>query len=130
MAHYAKVNPEGVVEQVIVAEAEFFDTFVDATPGQWIQTSFNTYGGKHYTEGEDGVRIESADQSKALRKNFAAIGGTYDAENDAFIYPKPYDSWVLGDDYLWKPPVDYPDDGSDYTWDEDTTSWVSVDGDS
>ncbi len=123
MAHFAKVN-NGIVEQVIVAEPEFFDTFVDSSPGQWIQTSYNTRGGVHYNPdtGEP-----SADQSKALRKNYAGIGYSYDAQRDAFIPPKPYASWVLDDQTcLWNAPVAYPDDGGRYTWDEQTTAWVAV----
>ena len=123
MAHFAKVN-NGIVEQVIVAEPEFFDTFVDNSPGQWIQTSYNTRGGKHYNP-ETGEL--SADQSKALRKNYAGIGFTYDAAKDAFIPPQPFASWTLNEDScLWEAPVAMPDDGKRYTWDEDTTAWVEV----
>jgi len=106
MAHYAKVN-NGLVEQVIVAEAEFFDTFVDSSPGEWIQTSY----------------------SGSIRKNFAGKGYSYDKTRDAFIPPKPYASWILVEDTcLWKAPVAYPDDGKSYDWDEETTSWVEVTG--
>jgi hypothetical protein len=121
MAHYAKVN-NGVVEQVIVAEAAFFDNFVDSSPGEWIQTSYNTRGGVHY---EPDSNTPSDDQTKALRKNYAGIGYTYDSSKDAFIPPKPFDSWTLNEDScLWEAPVPYPDDNNDYYWDEDTTSWV------
>jgi hypothetical protein len=123
MAHFAKVN-NGIVEQVIVAEPEFFETFVDSSPGQWIKTSYNTRGGKHY-DPETGEL--SADQTKALRKNYAGIGFTYDAAKDAFIPPKPFNSWLLDEDScLWEAPVAMPDDGKRYTWDEDTTAWVEV----
>lgn len=125
MAHFAKVN-NGVVEQVIVAEPEFFDTFVDSSPGQWIQTSYNTRGGVHYNPdtGEP-----SADQSKSLRKNYAGIGYSYDAQRDAFIPPKPYASWLLDDQTcLWNAPVPYPTDGKRYQWDEETTSWIEIEG--
>ena len=112
MAHFAKVN-NGIVEQVIVAEPEFFDTFVDSSPGQWIQTSYNTRGGVHTLGGTP------------LRKNYAGIGFTYDAARDAFIPPKPYASWTLNEDScLWEAPVAYPDDGENYVWDETTTAWV------
>lgn len=121
MAHFAKVN-NGIVEQVIVAEPEFFDTFVDSSPGQWIQTSYNTRGGIHYTEGQP-----SADQSKALRKNYAGIGYSYDAQRDAFIPPKPYASWVLDEQTcLWNAPVPYPTDGGRYTWNEANQTWDAV----
>jgi hypothetical protein len=119
MAHFAKVN-NGIVEQVIVAEPEFFDTFVDSSPGQWIQTSYNTYGGQH-------------PEGRPLRKNYAGIGFTYDAQRDAFIPPKPYASWELNEETcLWDPPTPLPEDAGTgeppkiYLWDEITTSWVDV----
>jgi len=118
MANYAKIN-QGKVVKVIVAEASFFDNFVDDSPGTWIKTSYNTHGGVHYTNG-----IASADQSKALRKNYAGIGYSYDEGRDAFIPPKFYASWVLNEtSCLWEAPVSYPDDGQQYTWNEETTSW-------
>jgi len=120
MAHFAKVV-DGTVTQVIVAEPEFFETFVDSSPGQWIQTSYNTRGGVHYDQ--DG----NPDDGTALRKNYAGIGFTYDAGRDAFIPPQPYASWTLNDDTcLWESPVAYPDDGQMYIWNEDTTSWDLV----
>jgi len=112
MAHFAKVS-NGVVVQVIVAEPEFFQTFVDTSPGEWIQTSYNTYGGQH-------------PEGRPLRKNYAGIGSTYDRTRDAFIPPKPYASWTLNEDTcLWDAPTPMPTDGV-YTWDESTTSWVAV----
>lgn len=123
MAHFAKVR-DGFVVDVIVAEPEFFDTFVDDTPGEWIQTSYNTKQGIHYNP-ETGE--PSLDQSKALRKNFACIGGTYDAVRDAFIPPKPFDSFILNEETCdWLPPIPYPDDGKLYTWNESTVSWDEV----
>jgi hypothetical protein len=123
MSHFAKVNNQ-IVEQVIVAEPEFFQTFVDTSPGQWIQTSYNTRGGVHHKPNSN---EPSEDQTKALRKNFAGIGYTYDAQRDAFIPPKPYASWVLNEDTcLWESPVPYPNDGEDYTWNEEETSWDLV----
>lgn len=114
MSHFAKVN-NGVVVQVIVAEQEFFETFVDTTPGEWIQTSYNTYGGQH-------------PEGRPLRKNFAGIGYTYDREKDAFIPPKPYASWILNEETcLWEAPVAMPQDGKVYLWDEATLTWVNFD---
>jgi hypothetical protein len=114
MAHFAKVN-NGIVEQVIVAEPEFFKTFRDSSPGQWIQTSYNTCGGVHALGGEP------------LRKNYAGIGYTYDTARDAFIPPKPFASWTLNEDTcLWEAPVTYPDDGKNYYWDEDTINWIEI----
>jgi len=123
MAHFAKVV-SGTVTQVIVAEPEFFETFVDTSPGEWIQTSYNTRGGVHYQANSNDP---SDDQSKALRKNYAGIGYTYDAQKDAFIPPKPFESWVLDEtSCLWEAPTPYPDDGERYTWNETTTSWDQI----
>lgn len=123
MAHFAKVV-SGTVTQVIVAELEFFETFVDTSPGEWIQTSYNTRGGVHYQANSN---EPSEDQTKALRKNYAGIGYTYDAQKDAFIPPKPFNSWVLDEtSCLWEAPTPYPDDGERYTWNETTTSWDQV----
>lgn len=114
MAHFAKVV-DGKVSQVIVAEPEFFDTFVDTSPGQWIQTSYNTHGGVHINGGTP------------LRKNYAGVGYSYDPVRDAFIPPQPFPSWLLNDDScLWDPPVPMPTDGKLYVWDEPTLSWVEV----
>jgi hypothetical protein len=114
MSHFAKVV-DGTVTQVIVAEPEFFETFVDSSPGEWIQTSYNTYGGVHKLGGTP------------LRKNYAGIGFTYDRSRDAFIPPKPFASWSLNEDTcLWEAPVPMPDDGKLYNWDESSSSWVEV----
>ena len=120
MSHFAKVL-DGKVVQVIVAGPEFFDTFVDTSPGQWLQTSYNTRGGVHY--GADG----HPDGGIALRGNYAGIGYTYDAANDVFYAPQPYPSWVLNKTtWVWEPPVPYPTDGKVYNWDEATKNWVEV----
>jgi hypothetical protein len=114
MSHFAKVV-DGKVTQVIVAEPEFFDTFVDSSPGTWLQTSYNTHGNQH-------------PEGRPLRGNYAGIGYTYDATNDVFIAPKPFNSWVINEDtWLWEAPVAMPDDGKLYNWDEETTSWKEVD---
>lgn len=123
MGHFAKCV-DGQVVQVIVAEPEFFETFVDSSPGEWIRGSYNTRGGVHY---DPATGEPSADQTKALRKNYPGIGFTYDRERDAFIPPKPFASWTLNEtSCLWESPVPYPDDGKIYQWDEATTSWVEV----
>ena len=116
MAHYAKIL-DGIVQQVIVAELEFFDTFIDSSPGEWIQTSYNTVGGVHTQEGTP------------LRKNFAGIGFIYDSVRDAFYAPQPFPSWILNETTcLWEAPVAYPDADSDerYEWNEETTSWQLI----
>lgn len=121
MGHYAKIT-DGIVQQVIVAEAEFFDTFVDSSPGEWIQTSYNTRGGVHYKPDSN---EPSEDQTKALRKNYAGLGFSYDRMRDVFIPPKPYASWVLNEETcLWNAPTPMPTDDKMYIWDETTTSWV------
>lgn len=113
MAHFAKVV-DGKVTQVIVAEAEFFQTFVDSSPGEWIQTSYNTHGGQH-------------PEGRPLRKNYAGVGYTYDRTRDAFIPPQPFASWTLNESTcLWDCPVAYPTDNKRYTWNEATTSWVEA----
>ena len=129
MAHYAKVKND-IVTQVIVAEAEFFETFVDTEPGKWVQTSYNTRGGVHYEPNSD---TPSSDQSKALRKNYAGIGFVYDSDKDAFYEPQPYPSWTLNDTTcIWESPITKPDDTSGYYWDEsvyqadNTKGWVLV----
>jgi hypothetical protein len=120
MGHYAKVLDSKVVN-VIVAEPEFMSTFVDSTPGIWLETSYNTRGGVHYLPDSD---TPSTDQTKALRKNFAGIGYTYDVAKDAFIAPQPFPSWSLDEEAcLWVPPVPRPTDGV-YIWDEPTQTWV------
>ena len=111
MAHFAKVS-DGKVVQVIVAEPEFFQTFVDTSPGEWIQTSYNTKGGVHVNGGTP------------LRKNYAGIGYTYDRTRDAFIPPQPYASWTLNEDTcLWDAPTPMPTEGGPYVWNESTQSW-------
>lgn len=114
MSHYAKVN-NGIVEKVIVAEPEYFETFIDTSPGEWVQTSYNTKGGVHLLGGTP------------LRGNFAGIGYTYDKDKDAFIPPKPFASWILNEEiFQWNAPIEYPTDGKSYKWNEPTTSWIEV----
>ena len=98
MTTFAKVN-NNLVEKVIVAEPSFFDTFVDSSPGEWIETSI---------DGE-------------IRKQYAGIGFTYDASADVFIRPQPYPSWTLDENYDWKPPTPKPDGRC--TWNEETQAW-------
>lgn len=105
MAHFAKVV-NGIVDHVIVAEAEFFDTFVDTTPGEWIQCSYNG----------------------TIRYNYPGTGYTYDAARDAFYEPQPYASWILNEETCrWEPPIPAPDSGPS-VWNEETLTWDEVDG--
>jgi hypothetical protein len=113
MSHFARVNAQGIVEQVIVVEQDFINTLSDKT--SWVQTSYNTHGGVH-TLGDT-----------PLRKNYAGVGYTYDSVRDAFIPPKPYASWVLNENTcLWDAPTPYPTDGKTYNWDENTQQWAEI----
>jgi len=121
MAHYALIDPNtNVVIQVFVGKDET-DSGIDweqyYAPAGFIcrRTSYNTHGNVHT---ESGV---------PFRKNYAGVGYTFDAARDAFIPPQPFPSWTLNDDTcLWEPPVPYPDDGQDHTWNENTQSWSPV----
>lgn len=105
MSHFAKVV-NNIVTEVIVAEQSHIDTLADAS--DWVQTSYNTEEGVHLNNGTP------------LRKNYAGIGFTYDANRDAFIPPKPYASWVLDEaKCVYVSPLPYPTDGNYYLWDED-----------
>ena len=102
--YWAKVN-KGTVQKVIVAEESFFETFVDDSAGQWLETKM------------DG----------SIRKNYAGIGFSYDAIRDAFIPPQPYPSWTLNEETcLWECPIAYPDDGNEYTWNETDQQWDEI----
>lgn len=114
MAHFAKVE-NGVVTQVIVIDAETLATGHWGDPASWVQTSYNTQGGAHSGGGTP------------LRKNFAGIGYTYDAQRDAFIPPQPFASWVLDEQTCnWNAPVAMPTDEKIYQWDEAKTAWVEI----
>lgn len=128
MAHFAKLDANNVVIFVTVGRDEDREEELCARTGDvYRQTSYNTRGGGHYKA--DGTPSE--DQSKAFRKNYAGLGYTFDAGRNAFIPPKPFNSWVLNEaTCLWNSPVPMPSDAGTgeppkrYTWDEATTSWV------
>lgn len=132
MAHYVKVV-NGIVVNGIVAEPEFFNTFVDSSPGEWLKTSYNVRGGVYYDPltGEPHPNQEEAigsDEGRQ-RKNYAGIGYSYNKELNAFIPPKPYNSWLLDEDTcLWEAPAPYPNDGKVYEWNEETLSWDESNG--
>jgi hypothetical protein len=126
MSHFAKLDENNVVVFVTVGrqEDDGKEAELCARTGEvYRQTSYNTRGGIHY---DPQTGEPSTDQSKALRKNYAGIGYSYDATRDAFIPPQPYASWVLNDDTcLWEAPVPMPEDGEPYQWDEDAGDWVA-----
>lgn len=118
MAHWAQIDSDNKVIQVVVTENtedEGYGFLMWAHGGTWVKTSYNTLGGKHILGGTP------------LRKNFAGIGFTYDAKRDAFIPPKPFDSFILNEETcLWEAPVPYPTDGKVYDWNEELGDWVEV----
>lgn len=119
MAHFAQIDGNNLVVQVLVTDDrkpnEGHDWLVERFGGTWIKTSFNTYGGQHLKGGTP------------LRKNFAGPDFTYDPDLDAFIPPKPTESWVLNEETcLWESPIPYPDDGKSYVWDEDSVNWIEA----
>ena len=121
MSHFAHIDENGIVTQVIVAEQEVINSGIFGHPSNWIQTSYNTRGGKHYAPNS-----WDEDNISPLRKNFAGIGFTYDSVRDAFYAPKPYPSWVLDEDAcIWNAPISYPEETTHkWDWDEGTQSWV------
>jgi hypothetical protein len=123
MAHYAFLDENNIVTEVItgVDETELIDgldpeTWYGNFRGQVCKrTSYNTHDGEHLYGGTP------------FRKNYAGVGDTYDTVRDAFLPPKPFDSWVLDEDTCqWNPPTPYPTDGKTYEWDEATTSWIEI----
>ena len=117
MAHYALIDNNNIVKQVIVGHDEEDDYdweehYAEDFSLTCRRTSYNTRGGVHINGGTP------------FRKNYAGIGFTYDSVRDAFIPPKPYASWSLNEDScLWQPPTPMPTDGKFYNWNEDTESW-------
>lgn len=127
MAHYAFLDENNVVTEVIVGKDESnfdWEQKYAMIRGQVCKrTSYNTYGGVYY---DPETRQPAQDQSKALRKNYAGIGYTYDWELDAFIPPKPYDNWSLNTtSCLWEAPIPEPTDGP-YRWNPETNSWKQL----
>lgn len=116
MAHFAKINENNIVEQVIVADD--IQWCIDNLGGEWVQTSYNTQGGVHGGGGTP------------LRKNYAGVGYTYDKDRDAFIPPQPYPSWALNEETcLWESPIPCPIvEGKFYTWNEEFLTWLEIKG--
>ena len=127
MSHFAKLDANNIVTFVTVGRQEDDgkeQELNDRTGDVYRQTSYNTRGGIHYNAETGEV---SEDQSKAFRKNYAGVGYTFDEVRDAFIPPKPFESWVLDENTcLWEAPVTYPADGDVYEWDESSIEWVKL----
>jgi hypothetical protein len=122
MSYFAEVDENNIVTRVIAISQENVNTGNWGNPATWVQTSYNTRGGKHYAPNS-----HDEDSGVALRYNYAGKGYTYDTARDAFIAPKPYPSWTLVESTCqWDAPVAYPDDDKRYTWDEDAGNWVEV----
>jgi hypothetical protein len=115
MQHFAHIT-NGIVDQVIVIDAETLATGFWGDPASWVETCSNTYGNQNNNGG------------MPFRKNFAQVGSTYDVENDAFIFPKPYESWILNSEtYLWEAPVPRPQNTQNpWVWDESIVNWVEL----
>lgn len=122
MSHFAEINSDNIVKRVLVIDQKNINTGVLGSSDNWIQTSYNTRGGKHYAPNSN-----TPDGGVALRKNYAGVGYTYDATRDAFIAPQPYLSWTLNNNTCqWEPPTVYPDNGKLYNWDEKNTEWKEI----
>jgi hypothetical protein len=106
MSHWAKLNNNIVVEVLVGPNyGDEGEAFFEALGGTWVKTSYNGN----------------------IRKNYAGIGYTYDTDRDAFIAPKPFNSWLLDEDTCqWQAPVTYPTDGLMYQWDEELTDWKPI----
>lgn len=128
MANYAFLDHDNIVIEVIGGRDDLEGSnqwelhYANLREQTCKRTSYNTRGGKHYTNG-----TISSDQSKSYRKNYATVGFTYDSDRDAFIAPKPYDSWTLNEtSCTWEPPVEYPTGMDLYGWEESTLTWVVI----
>lgn len=120
MAHFAEIDNNNVVIRVVVTDNEMpnegHDWLVENLGGTWVKTSYNTQAGVHLLGGTP------------FRKNFAGVGMTYDADRDAFIPSRPFDSWVLDEETcLWKAPKERPiSDEVTYVWSEEQLDWVEA----
>lgn len=128
MAHYAVINSDNIVTQVFVGKDEgeggtnWENYYSQGIDGYVLRTSYNTRAGVHY---DPETNEPSSDQSKAFRKNYAGVGHSYDVTRNAFIPPKPFDSWILNEEKcLWESPIPMPEDGKNYAWDENAQAWT------
>ena len=117
MAHFAKLENNIVTQVIVVSNQDILNEQGQELEQKGIDFCSNLLGGTWKQTSYNGN----------IRKNYAGIGYTYDEGRDAFIPIKPYNSWILNEDTCqWKAPVDYPTDGKDYVWNEDTTMWVEI----
>jgi hypothetical protein len=127
MAHFAEIDETNTVIRVLVIgddnEHRGQEFLADdlGFGGTWIKTSYNTLNGVHV----DPLHRQP-DGGTPLRENYASISSVYDPIGDRFSQSRPFDSWMLGDGFVWEAPTPMPDDGAPYVWDEDTTSWVEI----
>jgi hypothetical protein len=108
LAHFAEVDKDNIIKRVLVTDNSLpnqgHDWLLENLGGTWVQTSYNGN----------------------IRFNYAGIGYSYDSVRDAFISPKPYDSWLLDEATCrWEAPIPYPEDGKRYQWDEASGDWVA-----
>jgi hypothetical protein len=115
MAHFAKIDENNVVTQVVVVDNK------DTADANGVEKE---HIGAAFLESVLGGTWKQTSYNGSIRKNYAGVGYTYDADIDAFVAPKPYPSWVLDENAQWQAPVPMPDDGEMYSWDEATQSWV------
>jgi len=120
MAHFAQLDENNTVLQVIVVNNQvLLDSNNNEQESLGIAFCQSLYG--------ENTHWKQTSYNHNFRKRFASIGGTYDDVNDVFISPKPYESWILNDNYAWEAPVPYPTDDEDsHIWNEETQSWIEI----
>lgn len=127
MAHFAKLDENNIVIFVTVGRDEDEDKELELserTGDTYRRTSYNTRGGVHY---DSQTNKPSADQSKAFRKNYAGLGYSYDESRDAFIPPRPFESWILNEETcLWQPPIPIPETDGQWVWNEEAGNWEEI----
>jgi hypothetical protein len=124
VSHFARIDENNIVTEVIVWSDDLSYLPSNKYGGNWIQTSYNTKGGIHYSADNN---TPSENQEKALRKNFAGIGYYYDKDRDAFIAPQPFNSWLLNEETcIWEAPIPFPKTGLKYNWNENNEDWDEV----
>ena len=119
MAHFAKLDSNNIVTDVIViSNDDLLDENGVEQESLGIKVCRNIFGSR--------TKWVQTSYTGSFRKQYAGVGAKYDKDNDVFIAPKPYESWILDDNFDWQPPIEYPDDGKPYMWNEDTMSWIEI----